>query len=138
LGVGLCWAFLAVPGLLQLWCTGLSCYSAPALEHVGSVATTRHVDPQPRIAPTSPALQGRFLTTGPPGKSSNVCYFEKLSFGLISYAEAKGGKIFKREALVNGIKNCRQKLKNVLGFGKRRSLTRLVQMVSVSGDSNGR
>ena len=25
--------------------------------------------PQPRIEPTSPALQGRFLTTGSPGKS---------------------------------------------------------------------
>ena len=25
--------------------------------------------PQPRIKPISPALQGRFLTTGPPGKS---------------------------------------------------------------------
>ena len=30
--------------------------------------------PWPGIEPTSPALEGRFLTTGPPGKSHN-CYF---------------------------------------------------------------
>ena len=28
--------------------------------------------PRPRIEPMSPALEGRFFTTGPPGKSRNV------------------------------------------------------------------
>ena len=28
--------------------------------------------PQPGIEPTSPAVEGRFLTTGPPGKSLTV------------------------------------------------------------------
>ena len=50
----------------------------------------------------------------------------------LSHSGVPGGKIFKREVLVNGVKNCRQRLKNVLGFGKRRSPTSLVQMVSVS------
>ena len=29
--------------------------------------------PQPGVEPTSPALEGRFLTTGPPGKSPGAC-----------------------------------------------------------------
>ena len=57
---------------------GLSSCGARALEHVGSVvaacglscpATCRILVPRPRIEPTSPALEGGFLTTGPPGKS---------------------------------------------------------------------
>ena len=31
--------------------------------------------PQPGIEPTSPALEGGFLTTGPPGKSQDSSYF---------------------------------------------------------------
>ena len=30
--------------------------------------------PHPGIQPTSPALEGRFLTTGPPGKSPDNCF----------------------------------------------------------------
>ena len=30
--------------------------------------------PHPGIQPTSPALAGRFLTTGPPGKSPDNCF----------------------------------------------------------------
>ena len=37
--------------------------------------------PWPGIEPTSPALQSRFLTTGPPGKSPLVGFF--FSFGYI-------------------------------------------------------
>ena len=33
--------------------------------------------PQPEIEPMSPELQGRFLTTGPPGKSLLLTYFNK-------------------------------------------------------------
>ena len=50
---------------LQLWCTGsivealwLSCPMACGIRV-----------PQPGIEPASPALEGRFLITGPPGKS---------------------------------------------------------------------
>ena len=35
--------------------------------------------PQPGMEPASPALEGRFLTTGPPGKSPHV-YFIYSSF----------------------------------------------------------
>jgi len=41
----------------------------------------------------------------------NACYFEILCFGLMCYAEAKGGKIFKTEVLVNRVKNCKSRLK---------------------------
>ena len=57
---------------------GLSSCDAWALEHVGSVVVARHLSfsmayetlvPEPGIEPASPALQGGFLTTVPPGKS---------------------------------------------------------------------
>ena len=49
-----------------------------ALEHVGSVVAAHRLScptacgilvPPPGIEPASPALEGGFLTTGPPGKS---------------------------------------------------------------------
>ena len=44
---------------LYFWCVG----STDAPGHVGILL------PWPGVKPTSPALEGRFLTTGPPGKS---------------------------------------------------------------------
>ena len=32
--------------------------------------------PRPGIEPESPVLQGRFLTTGQPGKSHMTCFFK--------------------------------------------------------------
>ena len=86
--------YLAVSGLscgmrdLSLQCASSSLWHAGfplvvawgrgAPEHVGSVAVACRLSfptacgilvPQPGIEPTSPALEGRFLTTGPPGKS---------------------------------------------------------------------
>ena len=57
--------------------SGLSC-SVRAPERVGSVVVARGLNcpmacgilvPRPGIKPASPALEGGFLTTGPPGKS---------------------------------------------------------------------
>ena len=69
------WIFLKTISLTVL---GLGCrartqllqHAAPWLWHAGLVALL-HVGivPQQEIKPTSPALQGRFLTAGPPGKS---------------------------------------------------------------------
>ena len=56
------WVFMAACGLQSLWCTGLI---AP-----------RNL-PRPGIEPMSPALAGRFLTTGPPWKSM---YLFELEF----------------------------------------------------------
>ena len=56
------WVFMAACGLQSLWRTGLI---AP-----------RNL-PRPGIEPVSPALAGRFLTTGPPGKSM---YLSELEF----------------------------------------------------------
>ena len=60
---------------LQLWHVGsVVCgMRAPLLRHTGLVAL-RHVGcgilvPRPGIEPASPALEGGFFTTGPPGKS---------------------------------------------------------------------
>ena len=58
---------------------GLSCgMQALSLRCVGSVVAALRLScpaacgilvPRPRIKPTSPALEGRFFSTGPPGKS---------------------------------------------------------------------
>ena len=57
---------------------GLSSCDTWVLEHVGSVVAACHLSssmtyetlvPEPEIEPVFPALQGGFLTTGPPGKS---------------------------------------------------------------------
>ena len=63
-------------------CSGFSYCRACALglqklQHMGSVVVTHRLNcpvamwdpPGPGIKPASPVLQGRFLTTGPPGKS---------------------------------------------------------------------
>ena len=79
--------YLAVSGLscgmrdLSLWqagsvvaAPGLSSCGAWALECIGLVALTCGILVlRPGIEPTSPALEGGFLTTGPPGKSQG-CY----------------------------------------------------------------
>ena len=40
--------------------------------------------PQPRIKPASPALQGGFLNTGPPGKAPRI-FFEGTSTPVAAY-----------------------------------------------------
>ena len=72
--------YLAASGLrciiwvLSLWCTD-SLVAAHVLQSWGSVVAAHGFScsvtcgilvPRPVIEPTSPALQGRFLTTGPP------------------------------------------------------------------------
>ena len=59
--------FVAAHGL-QLWRVGLV-----APRHVG-ISVRR-----PGMEPASPALQGRFLTTGPPGKSPTMRILVPLS-----------------------------------------------------------
>ena len=70
----------------------LSSCGAQALEHGGSVAAARRLScpgacgilvPRPGIEPAFPALEGGFLTTGPPGKSLLFVFlknFYPLSF----------------------------------------------------------
>ena len=58
------WVFTEVRGLLYLQCPDLL-----VLKHVGSLAL------QPGIEPVSPALEGRFLTSGPPEKPQKIMYF---------------------------------------------------------------
>ena len=69
---------------LELWCldSRVCRLSSCGLSH--SVACGILV-PQPGIEPMSPALQGGFLTTGPPGRSL-LCFIEKLchEVGFIS------------------------------------------------------
>ena len=71
---GLC----CMRGLLSR-CSGFSSYGARALEHRLSSWDTWVSLPysiwnlsRPRIKPVSPALAGRFLTTGPPRKSCKI------------------------------------------------------------------
>ena len=87
----LCWAFTAACGLSWLWeqgllsscgvgashCSDFSCFRAQALGCVGFSSCgawaqvlygTRDL-PRPGIRHVSSALPGRFLTSGPPGKS---------------------------------------------------------------------
>ena len=53
-------------GLFSLWNTG---YSAQGLSGWGTQLSCTWNPPRPGIKPTSPALAGGFLTTGPPRKS---------------------------------------------------------------------
>ena len=68
------WAFTSY-GAHDSHCSGFSCCGAQALKHrprscgiQAELARCMWDLPGPGIKPTSPALQGRFLTTGPPGK----------------------------------------------------------------------
>ena len=58
------------------------------LWHAGSVIVVHGLScpmaygilvPQPGMAPGPPALEGRFLTTGPPGKPPESKFFSKMS-----------------------------------------------------------
>ena len=87
----LCWVFFAAWGLFAVVCKispvaaqarGVSCCGARALEYVGSVVSACKLScpmacgiliPPLEIELASPALEGGFLTTGPPGKS--LLYF---------------------------------------------------------------
>ena len=64
--------------LLWLWCTGSRGHGLCSLRHTGSLGEVRGLTcpttcgilvPRPGIEPASPALEGGFFTTGPPGKS---------------------------------------------------------------------
>ena len=91
--------FLAVLGLscsmqdvcciirdLSLWLTGslVVAWGLSYSEECGILV------PRPGIEPMSPALQGRFLTTGPPGKSSFYLLIKKP----VIYQELYGLKAF--------------------------------------------
>ena len=73
---GCAWVFIAAYGLCVVTLQGFllvarglsSCLAA--LRHVGSLFPV----PQPGIEPASPALLGRFLSTGSPGKSQASCF----------------------------------------------------------------
>ena len=59
------YSFGCVQSLLQ--------HAESLLCHVGSLVVLCGIlIPCPRIQPVSPAWQGKFLTTGPPGKSQNI------------------------------------------------------------------
>ena len=75
----------------SLWCTDslavacrLSCSTACGI-----------LVPQPGIEPASPALQSRFLTSGPPGKSSAVTITENIQ-GSGEKGMAGGGGYYSR------------------------------------------
>ena len=81
--------FLALGLCCGAW--AFSSRDAWAPEHVGSVAAVCGLScpvacgilvPQPGIEPGSPALQGRFLTTGPLLKSLVLYYFYLCMFYL--------------------------------------------------------
>ena len=77
---------------------GLCSCGVQAPECVGSVAVVRGLGcpaacgilvPRPGTEPTFPALEGRFFTTGPPGKSPylSFCYFEHIYLTFNPFVE---------------------------------------------------
>ena len=65
----------------------LPCTSFSLVWHAGLVASSCGMAcgilvPRPGIEPESPALEGGFLTTGPPGKSLYVCF---LCLGFVEH-----------------------------------------------------
>ena len=93
------YSLAGVSGLL-VTVGGFSCCGAPFLEHNGSVLSTAWPEwlcgtwdlPGPGIEPTSPALQGRFLTPGPPGTSLSFLSLS-LSCFLFFFFSAHGRSI---------------------------------------------
>ena len=98
------WFFIAVLGLCPVagsggcssyasWashCGDVSCCGAWALECVDSVVVGHGLRcslvcgilvPGPRIEPVSPVMVGKFLTTGPPGKSPHSFYSNAKELG---------------------------------------------------------
>ena len=78
----LCWGLVVACGLFTV-ARVLSCPKACGI-----------LVPQPGIEPTSPALEGRFPTTGPPGKFSEFLFnweaFHQL-FCILYWWKVKGG-----------------------------------------------
>ena len=70
-GEGWCWVFLAMPRLALVSAQQLSCSSTCGI-----------LVPQPGIKPVSPALEGRFLSTGPPGKSLPIHFLSHFPWRL--------------------------------------------------------
>ena len=63
---------------IYLAVSGLSC-SRGIFVGVPSCSTACGIlVPQPGTEPASPTSQGRFLTTGPPGKSLNACVLTEV------------------------------------------------------------
>ena len=72
-------------------CGGFSCCGVWALEQeLSSCGTQVQLPhgmwdlPRPEIEPVSPALQGGFLTTGPPGKPHHYSYLPACPFWVLS------------------------------------------------------
>ena len=71
-----------VCGTRALW---LRCSSSVVVAHRLSCPTAREIlVPQPGIERASPALEGRFFTTGPPGKSPSLILNQKLEMIKLS------------------------------------------------------
>ena len=68
-------------------CSGFSC-GARAVGKSASVAVVHRLSclPGPGIKPLSPALAGRFFTTGPSGKVPSWVFWFRLFFSLGSYS----------------------------------------------------
>ena len=84
----LCWVFLLGVGSLSHW-TGFSCCGVWTLECAASVAAVCGFScpmactilvPRPGVEPTSSALGGGFLTTGPPGTHPLPTVFSTVVF----------------------------------------------------------
>ena len=71
------WGLLSSCGVWVSHYSGFSsCTASLAVVHRLSCAMACGNLPGPGIKPMSPALAGRFLTTGPPGKSGSICIKE--------------------------------------------------------------
>ena len=80
----------------------LSSCGSWAPEYAGSVVVARGLScpmargilaPRPGIEPMSLALECKFLTTGPPGKSHLLLFFLKPAFSVISVEPWEGWEV---------------------------------------------
>ena len=85
------WLSVAEPGL-QLWLAG-SEVTARVLRCSVGCGILGH---RPKIKPKSPALQSRFLTTGPPGKSLGTCLLSVCCTGPWWRSEEMQGGLGRR------------------------------------------
>jgi hypothetical protein len=81
------WGLLSVCGVPASHCGGFSCCRAEALVYwlSSSYSVAYGVLLDPAIKSSSPALEGRVLTTGPPGKSLTSVLSVHLILAILVY-----------------------------------------------------
>ena len=139
--LGLCCS--ACASLVVVWCVHFRVQGqTESLQRSGSLAVAPGLScpiacgilvPWPGIKPVFPALKGRFLTTGPPGKSQ-PCFLTSKNHTEIETSSSQKEDLKKKEKKTSGGKEnkCTHLGSNTASLGKRSQLRETSYRVRVS------